>query len=213
MSYDIISRYPGCFQPPTPGETLRCIVKLPSHLRLQTPRDRAPGPCRVLKKTNQILATMGTVTFATNQIFAKHTRMGATIYSCTLLCLGRPGSEGEHPVSAKFRGLRNRFIRWWVLGAPHEQPIFTSVFEKNVIFAGANRVSATFQLRFSCVSAAFQLRFSSLEINFFFERSSFLVPKYPRSSKSNFWSNLCFLCFSCVSAGKNGVLTLWTSTT
>ena len=36
-----------------------------------------------------------------------------------------------------------------MLGAPHEQPIFTSVFGKNVIFAGANRVSVTFQLRFS----------------------------------------------------------------
>ena len=79
-----------------------------------------------------------------------------------------------------------------MLGAPHEQPIFTSVFEKNVIFSGANRVSAAFQLRFSCVSAAFQLRFSSLEV--FFE--TFFVPKYPRSSKSNFWSNFVF----CVSA-------------
>ena len=34
------------------------------------------------------------------------------------------------------------------------------------------------------------------------------MPKYPRSSKSNFWSKLFFLYFSCVSAGKNGVLTL-----
>ena len=59
------------------------------------------------------------------------------------------GSGGEHPVSAKFRGLRNRFVRWWVLGAPHEQPIFTPAFEKSVIFSGANRVSAAFQLRFS----------------------------------------------------------------
>ena len=84
-------------------------------------------------------------------------------------------SGGEHPVSAKFRGLRNRFIRWWVLGAPHEQPIFTSVFGKNVIFAGANRVSATFQLRFSCVSATFQLRFSSLE--FLFDNSFLFGPK------------------------------------
>ena len=69
-------------------------------------------------------------------------------------------AEGEHPVSAKCRGLRNRFVRCWVLGATHEQPIFTSVFEKHVIFSGANRfscVSAAFQLRFSCVSAAFVL--------------------------------------------------------
>ena len=84
-------------------------------------------------------------------------------------------TEGEHPVSAKFRGLRNRFVRWWVLGAPHEQPIFTPVFEKNVILSGANRVSAAFQLRFSCVSATFQLRFSSLEV--FFETSSLFCPK------------------------------------
>ena len=106
-----------------------------------------------------------------------------------------PGpSGGEHPVSANFRGLRNRFVRWWVLGAPHEQPIFTSVFEKNVIFSGANRVSATFQPRFSCVSAAIQLRFSSLRF-LSFEISVFLVPKYQRSSKSNFWSNF-LLCVS-----------------
>ena len=52
-----------------------------------------------------------------------------------------------------------------------------------------------FHLRFSCVSAAFQLRFSSLEEEggLYF---SFLVPKYPCSSKSNFWSNFFF----CVSA-------------
>ena len=99
-------------------------------------------------------------------------------------------SEGEHPVSAKFRALRNRFVRWWVLRAPHEQPIFTSVFEKNLIFPGANRVIA-FQLRFSYVSA--QLRFLLLF------GCLFLVPKYPRSSKSNFSSNI-FLCFNCVSA-------------
>ena len=35
-------------------------------------------------------------------------------------------------------------------------PIFASLFEKNVIFSGANRVSAAFQPRFSRVSAAFQ---------------------------------------------------------
>ena len=55
--------------------------------------------------------------------------------------------------------------------------------------------------RFSCVSAAFQLRFSSLEV-FLFE--------------TFFWSQnirvllvkLLFVCFNCVLAGKNGVLTL-----
>ena len=116
----------------------------------------------------------------------------------------RPHTEGEHPVSAKFRGLRNRFVRWWVLGAPHEQPIFTPVFEKIDFFRCKSRfscVSAAFQLRFSCVSAAFQLRFNSLEV--FFYTSFFGLPKYPRSSKSNFWSDF-FLCFSCVSVGKNG---------
>ena len=35
-----------------------------------------------------------------------------------------------------------------MLGAPHEQPIFTPVFEKNVICSGANRAPAAFQLRF-----------------------------------------------------------------
>ena len=60
-------------------------------------------------------------------------------------------TEDEHPVSAKFRGLRNRFVRLWVLGTPHEQSIFTSVFENNLIFPGANRISAAFQLRFSSV--------------------------------------------------------------
>ena len=78
----------------------------------------------------------------------------------TLAHVGQPAhepAEGEHPVSVKFRGLRNRFVRWWVLGAPHEQPTFTPAFENSMIFAGANRVSAAFQLRFSCVSATFQL--------------------------------------------------------
>ena len=97
-------------------------------------------------------------------------------------------SEGEHPVSAKFRGLRNRFIRWWVLGAPHEQPIFTSVFEKNVIFAGANRVSATFQLRFSYVSA--HLKF------FIFERSFFLSQNIRVPQSQTFGRTFVF----CVSA-------------
>ena len=102
-------------------------------------------------------------------------------------------SEGEHPVSAKFRGLRNRFVRWWVLEAPHEQPIFTSVFGKNVIF----QVQIAFQLRFSCVSAVFQLRFSYVSAHLrcvCFFISILLVPKYPRSWKSNFWSD--FLCVS-----------------
>jgi hypothetical protein len=51
-----------------------------------------------------------------------------------------------------------------------------------VIFAGANRVSAAFQLRFSCVSAAFQLRFSCVSATFqltrrFFSETSFFGPK------------------------------------
>ena len=50
---------------------------------------------------------------------------------------------------------------------------------------------------------AFQLRFNCV-----FVWNFCLVPKYPRSSKSNFWSNLLFVCFSCVSAGKHRVLTL-----
>ena len=76
-----------------------------------------------------------------------------------------------------------------------------------MIFSGANRVSAAFQLRFSyvsaafqlrfsCVSAAFQLRFSYVSAHSIFLRLFFWVPKYPRSSKSNFWSNSFF----CVSA-------------
>ena len=121
-----------------------------------------------------------------------------------LLCYLETG--GEHPVSAKFQGLRNRFVRWWVLGAPHEQPIFTPAFEKSVIFAGANRVSAAFQLRFSCVSAAFQLRFSSLED--FFSEASFFWSQNIRVPQSQTFGQTFFLCFSCVSAGKNGVLTL-----
>ena len=36
----------------------------------------------------------------------------------------------------------------------------------------------------------------------------FFLSKYLRSSKSNLWSNFLFV-FQCVSAGKNGVLTLW----
>ena len=94
--------------------------------------------------------------------------------------MARVKTEGEHPVSAKFRGLRNRLVRWWVLRAPHEQLIFTSVFEKDVIFAGgifagANRVSAAFQLHFSCVSAAFQLRFSCVSATFQLRFSSLEV--------------------------------------
>jgi hypothetical protein len=43
-----------------------------------------------------------------------------------------------------------------VPGVTPGNPIFASLFEKNVIFPGANRVSAAFQPRFSRVSAAFQ---------------------------------------------------------
>ena len=38
--------------------------------------------------------------------------------------------EGEHPVSAKCWGLRNRFVRWWVLGCTPDNPISTLPFEK-----------------------------------------------------------------------------------
>ena len=57
----------------------------------------------------------------------------------------KKGTEGEHPVSAKCWGLRNRFVRWWVPGFTPDNPIFASLFEKKVIFLGANRVSAAFQ--------------------------------------------------------------------
>ena len=100
-------------------------------------------------------------------------------------------SGGEHSVSAKFRGLRNRFVRWWVLGYPHDQPTFTSVFETNVIFSGANRVSAAFQA-FSCVSATFQLRFSSLEV---FLESCF-CPKISAFLKVKLLVKLLLLCVS-----------------
>ena len=53
-----------------------------------------------------------------------------------------------------------------MLAPAHGHPIFTSLFEKNVIFPGANRASAVFQPRFSRVSATLQPRFSSLEILF-----------------------------------------------
>ena len=118
-------------------------------------------------------------------------------------------SEGEHvhPVSAKFRGLRNRFVRWWVLGSPHEEPIFTSVFEKNMIFPGANRVSAAFQLRL--VSAAFQLRFSSLEV-FIFWRFSF-GPKISAFLKVKLLINFFFVFQLRFSWQKRGAHPLWHS--
>ena len=84
-----------------------------------------------------------------------------------------------------------------MLGAPHEQPIFTPAFEKSVIFSGANRVSAAFQLRFSYVSA-----------HSVFFGDFFLDPKISAFLKVKLLVKLIFLCFSCVSAGKNGVLTL-----
>ena len=87
-----------------------------------------------------------------------------------------------------------------MLGAPHEQPIFTSVFEKNVNFSGANRVSAAFQLRFSYVSA---------HLRVFFVEGFFCGPKISAFLKVKLLVKLFFVCFSCVSAGKNGVLTLW----
>ena len=45
--------------------------------------------------------------------------------------------------------------------------------------------------RFSCVSAAFQLRFSSLERGWVI--SSLWGPKFPRPSKSDFWSHFFFV--------------------
>ena len=41
------------------------------------------------------------------------------------------------------------------------QPIFTSVFEINVIFSGANRVSAAFKLRFSSLEVFFGPKISA----------------------------------------------------
>ena len=61
--------------------------------------------------------------------------------------------KGEHPVSAKCWGLRNRLVRWWVPGFTPGNPIFASLFEKNVFFPGLNRVLAAFQPHFSHVSA------------------------------------------------------------
>ena len=83
--------------------------------------------------------------------------------------------------------------------APHEQPIFISVFEKNLIFSGANRVSAAFQLRFSYVSA--QLRALFLFGMFGLKIFAFL--------KVKLLVKFIFLCFSGVSVGKNGVLTFF----
>ena len=63
--------------------------------------------------------------------------------------------------------------------------------------------------RFNCVSAAFQLRFSYVSAHLrcvFFLEVLFLVPKYPRSSKSNFWSNFLLVhVFQLVKTCKNGV--------
>ena len=83
-----------------------------------------------------------------------------------------PSTEGEHPVSAKCWGLRNRFVRWWVLGCTPDNPISTLPFEKSRIFLGANRVSAAFQPRFRRVSATFPPRFSHVSAHL---RFSFLV--------------------------------------
>ena len=80
-----------------------------------------------------------------------------------------------------------------MLGAPHEQPIFTPAFTKSVIFPGANRVSAAFQLRFSCVSVAFQLRFSSLEV--FFLRLLFLWSQNIRVPQSQTFGQTFFFVF------------------
>ena len=90
------------------------------------------------------------------------------------------GTEGEHPVSAKCRGLQNRYVRWWMLGAPHGHPIFTSLFDKMRIF----QVHIAFQPRFSCVSAALQPRFRHWRSDFFVV-ISFVIPNYPRFSTSN----------------------------
>ena len=64
--------------------------------------------------------------------------------------------------------------------------------------------------RFSCVSAAFQLRFScvSAHSKFFFWGFFFFGPKISAFLKVKLLVKLSFLCFSCVSAGKNAVLTL-----
>ena len=67
--------------------------------------------------------------------------------------------EGEHPVSAKCWGLRNRFVRWWVLGCTPDNPISTLPFEKSRIFLGANRGSAGVQPGFSRGSAHFRFFF------------------------------------------------------
>ena len=68
--------------------------------------------------------------------------------------------------------------------------------------------------RFSCVSVAFQLRFSHISAQlraFLFVWKFLMVPKYPPSSKSNFWSNLFFvfqLRFSCQKRGAHPLLLL-----
>jgi len=53
------------------------------------------------------------------------------------------------PLQPKFGGLRNRFVRWWVLGCTPDNPISTLPFEKSRIFLGANRGSAGVQPGFS----------------------------------------------------------------
>ena len=64
-------------------------------------------------------------------------------------------------------------------------------YSQKLIFSGANRVSAAFQLRFSYGSA--QLRGGLFGTFFGPEISAFLKVKLL----------VIFLCFSCVSAGKN----------
>ena len=93
-----------------------------------------------------------------------------------------------------------------MLGAPHEQPTFTSLFEKNCFV----QVQIAFQLRFSMVSV-FQLRFSyvSAQLRGFFCSLAFFGPKISAFLKVKLLVKLISLCFSYVSAGKNGVLTLW----
>ena len=60
--------------------------------------------------------------------------------------------------------------------------------------------------RFSCVSVAFQLRLSSVEGLFFVW--NLFGSKISAFLKVRLLVKFLLLCFSCVSAGKNGVLTL-----
>ena len=86
-----------------------------------------------------------------------------------------------------FRGLRNRLFRWWVFP-----------------WAMGNRYShpSSKKIRFVQVQIAFQLRFSSLEGG-----RVLFGPKLSAFLKVKLLFNFC-VCFSCVSAGKNGVLIL-----